>query len=651
MPDLYALLVAVDTYPHGIPSLAGCVNDATAVEELLRTRIADQNLHLLRLSNEQAGRDAIIQSFRRHLGQAGTNDVALFFYAGHGSQVPTGGLFKEIEPDGMNESIVCYDSRVLGAYDLVDKDIATLIGELTAKGVHVTTIFDSCHSGSVTRDLSEFDGQENGGAIERKLPPRHDAQPAASYLSDPAAQEAAIRAVPSPASGTGPLTLATAAYVPDRTGLHVLLSACEDNQTAKEYLGDGKPHGAFTYFLTKTLQDAPNPLGYRELMHLVRDSMRDRVAQQTPKLESSGGDSMFDNVFLGLTPSAWTDYSIASPMLNGVWQLDRGSLMRFSAGDCFAIYPMSAEGLDLSDRAAAVAHATAISVVPDSTMLQIDGGVQLDRASHYKAVTISRAAVVTVSFEGDESGIELLHSSASATQSFVIGPDPQLRVVAKDGNFSITTGGADRILLGPAAQNEANAAAIVGALEHIATWKLRLELSNRRTEIPAQWVDFVITSDPGGSGEAELACPPLRELELQYAQDATGLWQRPSYTARITNKSAVDLYIALLVFSDDWSISTKLIEAGTQRLGPGETVYANSNRPIRCSVPPGAMTSTDDLLLVVCTDWFDALSFRLDPLSPVGGRQRGMDTDDEDTTPKHDFFTRRITFRTTRNAG
>jgi hypothetical protein len=96
MPQLYALLVAIDTYPEGIRSLAGCVNDAGALEDLLKTRFAEQSAHLLRLNNEQATRDATIQSFRQHLGQAGADDIALFYYAGHGSQVPTGGLFKEI---------------------------------------------------------------------------------------------------------------------------------------------------------------------------------------------------------------------------------------------------------------------------------------------------------------------------------------------------------------------------------------------------------------------------------------------------------------------------------------------------------------------------------------------------------------------------
>ena len=60
MTSLYALLVAIDAYPEGIRSLAGCVNDANAIEDLLRKRFGESSLYILRLNNAEATRKRII---------------------------------------------------------------------------------------------------------------------------------------------------------------------------------------------------------------------------------------------------------------------------------------------------------------------------------------------------------------------------------------------------------------------------------------------------------------------------------------------------------------------------------------------------------------------------------------------------------------
>jgi hypothetical protein len=624
------------------------VNDADAMAELLTSRFGAKPERVLRLNNDEAMRERVIQTFREHLGQAGEEDIALFFYAGHGSQVPAGGLFKEIEPDDMNESIVCYDSRVLGAYDLVDKDIATLIGELTSKGVHVTTIFDSCHSGSVTRDLEDA-AAVDATAWERRLEPRTDPQPPEAYLVNPVAWSAATRDIPSPAPGMGSLTLALAAYAPDQTGKHVLLAACEDDQTAKEYFGGGKRHGAFTYFLTETLQNSTEALGYRELMHQVRSSVQQNVAMQRPKLEASGGDAMFDNLFLGLTPSPWTDYAIARVGLSGKWAIDRGSMMRVAVGDRFALYSMSAGGAELADTAKAAAFASVASVTPATAVLQIEGDTQADVGAPYKAVPVSQATLVDVSFQGDPSGVAELEARMAGARTFRVGSDAAFRALAKDGGFKVVAGDGSRVLW-PTGPNAADADAAIAALNQMALWKLRLDLANPATQIPAEWVVFAITQNPDTADEAAMTSPPLQKIEWQCERDAAGAVQPKSYKAWVTNKSSVVLYTALLAFSDDWSISTRLLGAGTQQLGPGQTVYAKSGQPVRCWVPEGAAESTDDLLLIVSTDPFDALDFKMPPLNEPGVIERASDAEeDQDPAPQHDFFTRRVTIHTTLN--
>jgi len=183
MSNIYALVVGLDQYPAPVRCLDGCVNDAKGFSNLLQQQYKVPAEQIRTLLDADATRDAIIGGFREHLSKAKEEDLAVFFFAGHGSQVPTGGLFVEIEPDGKNESLVCYDSRTPDGYDLVDKDVATLIQELTASGPRLTVVFDCCHSGSGTRDLDDDAEVEIRGV--RKWEERRDPQPESVYLRDP----------------------------------------------------------------------------------------------------------------------------------------------------------------------------------------------------------------------------------------------------------------------------------------------------------------------------------------------------------------------------------------------------------------------------------------------------------------------------------
>ena len=126
---IYALFVGIDDYAGGVNSLKGCVNDVTRLHDLLAARVSsgsDRFVPLL-LTNAQATRQGIIDAWRSHLGQAGPDDVALFCYAGHGSQENAPPEFWDFEPDHLNETLVCHDSRAAGGWDLADKELAQLI--------------------------------------------------------------------------------------------------------------------------------------------------------------------------------------------------------------------------------------------------------------------------------------------------------------------------------------------------------------------------------------------------------------------------------------------------------------------------------------------------------------------------------------------
>ena len=120
----------------------------------------------------------MIAGFREHLGKAKAGDVALLYYAGHGSQEPAPPEFWHLEPDKLDETLVCYDSREQGKWDLADKEIAKLIDEVASTGRHVLVILDCCHSGSGTREVLD------GTMPVRRAPTDPRARPLGSFLVD-----------------------------------------------------------------------------------------------------------------------------------------------------------------------------------------------------------------------------------------------------------------------------------------------------------------------------------------------------------------------------------------------------------------------------------------------------------------------------------
>jgi hypothetical protein len=237
VPTVYALFVGINAYPPPVNPLRGCVNDVAHLRDLLAARLAgsrDRFAPLL-LADGQATRQGVIDAWRSHLGQAGPGDVALFCYSGHGSQEQAPPEFWDFEPDRLNETPVCYDSRLPGGWDLADKELAQLIAEVAARGPHLAVILDCCHAGSGTRDAEDV--------TVRQQPADRRGRPIASYIVTP--QQAA--GLQGQGAGVGSPAMPWAAIA---SGRHILLAACRPEQTAKEttFPGPGglEHRGAFS---------------------------------------------------------------------------------------------------------------------------------------------------------------------------------------------------------------------------------------------------------------------------------------------------------------------------------------------------------------------------------------------------------------------
>ncbi len=233
-----ALLVGVGEYKSETnPDLQGPPQDVRAVYELLTGPggygFAPQNVCVL--LDEDATVAGFLAGFKKALierARPGAGDIAVLYYAGHGSQARDR---NGDEPDGVDETLVLHDSRTGGVGDLLDDELNILLASLHERTRDITVIFDSCNSGSATRG-------ERDDAVPRLVPsaePLGELRPVASDDSD------------------------TTWIPPSLPGL-VVLSAAKDGTSALEPRLGG--HGYFTAALLKVLGEvSEKPLTWAQV--------------------------------------------------------------------------------------------------------------------------------------------------------------------------------------------------------------------------------------------------------------------------------------------------------------------------------------------------------------------------------------------------
>lgn len=602
--NIYALLVGIDNYPAPVNPLRGCINDVVAVEEYLRGCIAKEGfkLHIKILKNHEATRDAIVTKFREHLCQASSDDVAFFYYSGHGSQEISPQEFWELEPDKLDETLVCWDSRLEGGWDLADKELAKLIGEVAQKNPHITIILDSCHSGSGTRDPMLETGV-------RRVPTDKRHRPIDSFIFTKEEVVSLTRSI-SPDENPSGWNLPQ--------GRHILLAACRDNEEAKEYYGGGQHRGVFCYFLTETLKQINGNLTYRDLFKRINANVKIKVTAQSPQLETIDVTDL-DRPFLGGAIASHPPYFTIYHHPSLGWVMDGGAIHGIPAVEgnettSLAIFPLTTQGEELRQLSSKIGEALVKQVLPQLSQIQISG-IDVPIDSTFKAVITSLPLPPKgVRFEGEIQGIQLLRQAlknnpgenkALYLQEVNQAEKVEFRVIARNGQYLITRPADDRPLVGEVESYSINSATkVVERLEHIARWTNIAELAHPATSrIAPDAVNMEIYQD-----NQILAATQLR---LEYRKDSTGQWISPTFKVRLTNTSNQPLYCTLLDLTDRFAVTGGFFPAGGVWLQPEEQVWAYDNRPIPASVPQelwerGVTEVKDILKLIVSTAEFDA---------------------------------------------
>jgi Caspase domain len=288
----YALLIGINTYqppgttvshPAGanagrfapgaplFDNLQAPTYDVASMRAVLTSSkfgFPDDDKHIHLLLNGDATRAGILDAMKKYLvDQPQQGDTVVFYIAAHGSLRVNSKSKKQVfdlagKPTPLDNTIVPADAY-LGIEDIRDREIARIFNKALDKGIHLTAIFDTCHSGGTAR------GAQVG--------PRTVARMLAYDPRD-------IAEAPD-TNGDGEPVVAPE----DRKDNAALVfSATHVDQKAQELPDATPPHGVFTMALVDALQQLPADIPAEDLWERVQIDLEVQgVANQQPMLDGT----------------------------------------------------------------------------------------------------------------------------------------------------------------------------------------------------------------------------------------------------------------------------------------------------------------------------------------------------------------------------
>ena len=615
MPTVYALFVGINKYQNVRP-LFGCVEDIDAIETFFSTRIAPESRAFVSLRDEEATREAIINGFRTHLSRAREDDVALFYYCGHGSTEPAPPEWKSFDPDGKNQTIIPVDARANGVYDIADKELTALI-----QGVHdaarsdrvqVVVIADSCHSGGNTRSVDDG-GVGRMTAAAKAGRTLEDYLPEARALFDP--DRVASVGLPNPR--------------------HVALAACQSDEIAKEFPENPPPRrGAFTVAFEEAVRALGSTATYTGLINAIRMKVRERAAAQVPNLYVSGGASASD-VFLG-GQAGRNDLTVDHNKAG--WWLSAGAIDGIPSPaqghvTTVAIYERGAP-IATAAPATPVATAVVVDVEADRARLDVNpGGAPLDPSRQYiGTITSLDKPALQVVIEAAAGAEE----TARRLRSGLAGRSPLFAVVDNAGEEQSVTAlvGTEAVQLQAGGNSLAGlryglddrgVAALASACEHLARWYQVRDLAPAGSRLNGQvGVELV----PVGAAEKGADVPADRPA--MPAEDGSLTVEKGTRVQiRLRNDSPERLYVALLQLDGADFACGKMFADWIPAGGVG---MVNGGKAMRMEILDDAVPSvTDYFKAIAAIEDFVPERWALSPLVVRAGTRAAVADEDPPT--------------------
>lgn len=226
--NVHALFVGIDAYQFSrsklpgaqFKDLQGAVGDAQRFKQALAALYGvdvdkasgeaceSANDHTVTLINDCATRSRILAALDNKIAALKPGDTLLFYFAGHGAQYRDDEAFDQ--DSGYNGTILPYDARNPDGSpgDIFDVELKAIKERAVAKGLYFVTIFDSCNSGTATRNGAIGQSRsvpvlEQAAPVEQTPPARDSSVAEAGYWVHLAAAQDGEQAQETPSGAIG----------------------------------------------------------------------------------------------------------------------------------------------------------------------------------------------------------------------------------------------------------------------------------------------------------------------------------------------------------------------------------------------------------------------------------------------------------------
>ena len=299
-PPDHALLIGISHYlpsrAQGRPeyrSLQGSVCDTENMSTFLMDRLGMPEQRIRRLispfppsSPESAPTyENLAAAFHRLWKSARPGERILVYYSGHGARVES--HYRELKGSyPYDEALVPMDIGLPGGRYFRDVEMAFFLDQMVRKGLFVTLVLDSCHSGSAHRRpdpppgfVSRGTGRVDRSAVDRGVLDHRIWDLRRAWWNRRRLRHRGRRL----AEG----------WLPDPRG-YVLLAACEADELAIEgSVGGGPVEGLFTHHLLKSFESVDPEATYEQVFRRTVSLLDTYRGIQTPRLEGESQWKVF----------------------------------------------------------------------------------------------------------------------------------------------------------------------------------------------------------------------------------------------------------------------------------------------------------------------------------------------------------------------
>lgn len=640
MAKLYALLVGINDYhPDAhVKPLKGCVNDVDAMEKFLTEGFEHLEPNVKRLTNQDATRENLIRSFQDHLGNAGEADIVFFYYSGHGSYENTSPEFETYDSKNQNETLVCYDSRLKGHFDLADKEIAVLLSRLHASAQKVL-ILDSCHSGSITRgDDDEVTRQEPAreyaGGIYRRPLETYLLDNDNYYLNQKAQGQVKIPITP-----------------------HLLMSACSRDEKALEKIPENsdKRRGLFSTHLLDVLKANNAKISYNDLYLQTRIAVVKDRKKQTPTLDPQFGF----NANLGFLSDSTVNPRRYAVLWDRGLKLQLGQTHGFLPDNTDDIAEISVRLFPQGEAEHPGLPATITEIMAtESQLLATDADPNITYEA--EIVGLPKCMVMLIGTEGPADKVtaikEIFAKSPSPHLYFVdgiAGVDYSLEVSEGDEGTLVRIIHIPSGLVVQGARTREDLEACVNilqpVLEQIEKWERYKGIEKRAEKIDENKIDIKLELM---QEDGEMHAVPKNQTEVTVDLNKASNeedWEEVNFKLSINNKTGSDLYVLLLGMSRSYGISSYYSEQVVSGGGPVELLADVF------SLAPELDKEVDVLKFFVSTQKINAGSYTEEALvlGHIEEIKRGIGSHraigSNKASSKEDWFTKTLTITVSGN--